>query len=142
MKLLSKMMALTSLYIAAAITPTAIAQTIQVRVLNTKNGKPVANEKVNIDVRGVRVDRTYTTDSHGAFELQVDPAGSLFASTEWWITCSERKIPPNDNHVPVQDVMDRGVTLRNTCGHAKSETIKGTLTIFAREASFIEKFQR
>jgi hypothetical protein len=136
-----KLIAITALLIATFL-PAAMAEVIQVRVLNAKNEKPVANEKVNINIKGVIGDRTYVTNSEGIFHLQIDPTASLFAGTEWWVTCRNTKADQHEPYVLAQDIIKYGVTLQNTCGHAKSETIKGQLTIFARKASLIENFQR
>jgi hypothetical protein len=119
----------------------ASASTIQIRVLNAKNGKPVANEKVSVQVKGVRADTEYRTDVEGNGNVDVDPGAEVFSATEWWITC--RKIGKGINpYISVGKIVQEGAVTENTCGRAKSETIKGKLIIFARKASLIENFQR
>jgi hypothetical protein len=119
----------------------ASAETIRIRVLNGHNGKPLVSEKVNVFIQGEKDSGTYTTDTDGTFTLDLDPSKILIPSTEWWITC--RKVNPAAPHFfSVQSIHDEGVTDENTCGKARSEPIRGTLTIFARKASFFENMAR
>ena len=119
----------------------ASASTIQIRVLNAKNGKPVANEKVSVQVKGVRDATEYRTDVEGNVNVDVDPTAEVFAATEWWITC--RKTGKGINpYISVGKIVQEGAVTENTCGHAKSETIRGKLIVFARKAFLIENFQR
>jgi len=116
---------------------TALAATIQIRVLNAKNGERVADQKVSVDIKGTRDASEYTTDDEGDISVDLDPTAEVFVATEWWITC--RKIGNDiDPYVSVARVLQEGVTVENTCGHAKSEAIKGKLVIFAKKASFIQ----
>jgi hypothetical protein len=120
---------------------TSQAQSIQVRVLNARNGDPVPNERVSVLIKGEKGAREYTTDSKGDISLQLDPSADIFAATEWWVTCrhvTPRVVP----YVSVATIVDKGFTNENTCGRAKEETIKGKFIIFARKASFSEKFSR
>ncbi|MGC2163251.1 MAG: hypothetical protein WA634_15165 [Silvibacterium sp.] len=117
------------------------AQSIQVRVLNARNGNRVPNERVSVQIKGEKDATEYKTDSEGNFYLQLDPSAYIFVATEWWVTC--RHITPRIvPYVSVATVIDKGFTEENTCGHAKEETIKGKYIIFARKASFIEKFNK
>jgi hypothetical protein len=92
-------------------------------------------------VKGEKDARDYTTDSHGNFSLQIDPSAFIYVATEWRITCrhiTKGTVP----FVPVATIMQEGFTDDNTCGRAKSETVKGKMIIFARKSSFFENFKR
>lgn len=118
-----------------------VAQTIQVRVLDAKSGDRVPNEKVSVLVKGEKNARDYTTDSEGNFSLELAPSAAIYVATEWRITC--RAITPGViPFVPVETILQEGFTVENTCGKAKSETIKGKLVIFAKKSSLFQNFKR
>ena len=120
---------------------TVSAETIRIRVLNGHNGKPVAHEKVSLYIRGEKGALDYITDINGTFTVNLDPSTALLPSTEWWITC--RTVNPTAPHLfSVDSIHNEGATDENNCGKAKSEIIRGTLTIFARKASFFENMAR
>jgi hypothetical protein len=114
---------------------------IQIRVLNAKNGDRVANQKVSVAIKGTKNASEYTTDAEGNINVDLPPDAEVFAATEWWTTC--RKIESGVNpYVPVNRVFQEGVTVPNSCGKAKSETIKGKLVIFAEKSSLWKLFQK
>ncbi len=114
---------------------------IQIRVLNAKNGERVANQKVSVGIKGVKGATEYTTDAEGDISVNLPPEAEVFAATEWWTTC--RKMESGvDPYVPVSKVFQDGVTVPNSCGKAKSETIKGKLVIFAEKSSLWKLFQK
>jgi hypothetical protein len=117
------------------------AQSIQVRVLDARSGACVPNEKVSVLVKGEKNARDYTTDIEGNFSLQIDPSAFIYVATEWRVTCRHiaHGVVP---FVSVATIMQEGFTDDNTCGRAKSETVKGKLIIFARKSSFFENFKR
>jgi hypothetical protein len=120
---------------------TAQAQSIQVRVLDGGSGGRIPNEKVSVLIKGEKAAREYKTDDEGDFTLPIDPSADIFVATEWRVTCRVVK-PGVIPYVSVTTIMQEGVTLQNTCGHAQSETIRGKLVIFTRKASFFENFKR
>jgi hypothetical protein len=114
---------------------------IQIRVLNAKNGERVANQKVSVAIKGTKNATEYTTDAEGNINLDLPREAEVFVATEWWTTC--RKIQGGvDPYVPVSRVFQEGVTVPNSCGRAKSETIKGKLVIFAKKSSPWKLFQK
>jgi hypothetical protein len=121
--------------------PSVSAETIRVRVLNGRNGKPVVHEKVSVFIKGDRDAADHTTDSNGTFTLDLDPLTEPLPSTGWWITC--RTPQPAAPHLfSVQTIHDDGIVDENTCGKVRSEPIRGTLTIFARRATLFENMAR
>lgn len=114
---------------------------IQIRVLNAKNGNPVPNQKVSVAIKGTKNATEYTTDAEGNVNVDLPPEAEVFVATEWWTTC--RKIENGvDPYIRVSKVLQEGVTVQNSCGHAKSETIKGKLVIFAKKSSLVRLFQK
>jgi hypothetical protein len=114
---------------------------IQIRVLNSKNGERVANQKVSVAIKGTKNATEYTTDAEGNISVNLPSDAEVFAATEWWTTC--RKVESGvDPYVSVAKVFQEGVTVPNSCGKAKRETIKGKLVIFAKKASLWKLFQK
>jgi hypothetical protein len=122
----------------------AVAQApvkIQIRVLNAKTGERVAKQKVSVAIKGTKNATEYTTDAEGNINVDLPSNVEVFAATEWWTTC--RKMESGvDPYVPVDKVFLEGVTVPNSCGKAKSETIRGKLVIFAEKSSLWKLFQK
>jgi hypothetical protein len=114
---------------------------IQIRVLNAKTGERVANQKVSVAIKGTRDATEYTTDAEGNINVDLSPNAEVFAATEWWTTCRKTESGV-DPYVSVASVLRDGVTVPNSCGKAKSETIKGKLVIFAEKTSLWKLFQK
>ena len=114
---------------------------IQIRVLNAKTGERVANQKVSVAIKGTRDATEYTTDAEGNINVALSPNAEVFVATEWWTTCRKTESGV-DPYVPVASVLQNGVTVPNSCGKAKSETIKGKLVIFAEKTSLWKLFQK
>lgn len=119
----------------------AIAGTIQIRVLNAKNGNPVPHQRVTVAVKGVKNATEYTTDAEGNINVNLDPGDEIFVATEWWTTCRKMKSGV-DPYVPVRTILEEGVTVPNACGRPNEETIRGKLIIFAKKSSIIKLFQK
>ena len=117
------------------------AQSIHVRVLDGRSGNRIPDEKVSVLVKGEKGAREYTTNNEGDVTLSLDSSAQIFVATEWRVTCRAVK-PGVVPYISVAKIIQDGVTEQNTCGHAKSETIKGKLVIFTRKASFFENFKR
>jgi hypothetical protein len=119
----------------------ADAATIQIRVLNAKNGKRVTNQKVSVDIKGEKGATEYVTDAEGEFSLEIDSSAEIWVGTEWWVTCHTVN-PMTPHYFSVDKIIKEGVTEENNCGHAKSEPIRGKMIIFARKASLAELFAK
>jgi hypothetical protein len=132
---------LVSIAIFALCLKAAGASPIQIRVLNAKSGGRLADQKVSVAIKGMKNATEYTTDAEGNINVDLDPGAEVFVATERWNTC--RKMESGvDPYVSVGRVLQEGVTVQNSCGRAKSETIKGKLVIFAKKSSLIQLFQK
>jgi hypothetical protein len=114
---------------------------IQIRVLNAKDGERVANQKVSVLIKGTKNATEYTTDAEGDVNVDLPPEAEVFVATEWWTTCrkTESGVAP---YVSVGRIFQEGVTVPNSCGRARTETIKGRLVIFAKKSSLVQLFQK
>lgn len=114
---------------------------INVRVLDARTGEPVPNEKVAVFIEGGKNAKDYQTDARGEFKLEIDLSARIYAATEWRVSCTPVKAG-NVPYVPVSEIIQEGFTYENACGNARTEVIRDKLVIFARKASFFEKFRR
>jgi hypothetical protein len=114
---------------------------VQIRVLNAKDGERVANQKVSVLIKGTKNATEYTTDAEGDVNVDLPPEAEVFVATEWWTTCrkTESGVAP---YVSVGRIFQEGVTVPNSCGRARTETIKGRLVIFAKKSSLVQLFQK
>jgi hypothetical protein len=114
---------------------------IQIRVLNAKDGERVANQKVSVLIKGTKNATEYTTDAEGDVNVDLPPEAEVFVATEWWTTCRKTESGV-DPYVSVGRIFQEGVTVPNSCGRARTETIKGRLVIFAKKSSLWQLFQK
>jgi hypothetical protein len=117
------------------------AETIRVRVLDARSGRPVSGEKVNVHVQGVRGDVTHTTDGNGTFAVDLSKDAEVGLGTEWRVTCLDKKSKAQAMF-SATEILRSGVVEPNTCGKARTELIPGTITIFTRKATFFENMAR
>ncbi len=67
--------------------------------------------------------------------------GKLIPDTGWRITCHTVNAS-KPRWIPVATIVEQGAVEENTCGKAYAAPIKGTLTIFTRKTTFLEKISR
>jgi len=119
----------------------ASALPIRIRVLDGHNGRPINGEQVSVAIQGQRDAMDYITDDQGDVTVDMPPSATFIPSTGWRVTC--RNVNPTAPHwFSAQTVLNRGAVDENTCGKARSEQIKGTLTIFTRKATLLENLKR
>ena len=120
------------------------AQTLRVQILNGKNGKPVANEHVNLFRNGDFADPAgnynvpgFGTDAAGIFTVsQIAPDTRSFAVyVDWHKPCATKRTT-----FSMQDIFSKGIVSENSC-KAKVGRIAepGTLILFVRNETFFEK---
>jgi hypothetical protein len=124
------------------------AQTLRVQILNGKNGRPVANEHVNLfrtgdfgDLAGDRNVRGFNTDADGVIttsEIAPD-IHSFLVSVDWHRQCTGNE---KSNQIPfsLQEIFAKGVVSENTCKPKIKRTAEpGTLILFVRDETLFEK---
>jgi len=127
--------------VVALLVQAAFAETFQIRVLNAKNGDRVPYQLVSVLVKGTKAASEYKTDAEGNINVDLHPTAEVFVATEWWVTC--RKTGGGiDPFISVRRILEEGITVENTFGRARSETIRGKLIIFARKGSPLEHFRK
>jgi hypothetical protein len=124
------------------------AQTLRVQILNGRNGKPVANEHVNLfrtgdfgDLAGDRNVRGFNTDADGAIATSdiAPDIHSFLVSVDWHRQCTENK-KLNPIAFSLQEIFAKGIVSKNTCKPKVKRTAEpGTLILFVRDETLSEK---
>jgi hypothetical protein len=120
-------------------------QTLRVQILNGRNGKPVANEHVNVfrtgdfgDLAGNRDHRDdFNTDANGIFTVsQIAPETDSFrVAVDWHRPCAKSYAK-----FSLHEIFSKGVVSENSCKPKLEQSAKpGTLILFVRDETFFEK---
>jgi hypothetical protein len=120
------------------------AQPLRVQILNGKNGKPVANEHVNVfrtgdfgDLAGNRDHREFNTDANGIFTVsQIAPETNSFTvAVDWHRPCAKTYAK-----FSLHEIFSKGLVSQNSCKpKLERSATPGTLILFVREETFFEK---
>jgi hypothetical protein len=98
-----------------------IAQTITIRMLNGKSGKPIDGKSINVEFQGSSEKSVIAIDKHGIGHLQIPPGAtaiSFIAATE---KGKEQNMPaytacgPFGRFIPVQDILEHGYVPQDAC---------------------------
>jgi len=122
----------------------ANAQTLRVQILNGKNGKPVANEHVNLfrtgkfgDLAGNRDVGGFKTDADGVFTVsQIAPETDSFTvSVDWHRSCANSYAT-----FSLREIFSKVVASENSCKpKLEQSAMPGTLVLFVSDETFFEK---
>jgi hypothetical protein len=116
-----------------------IAQTITIRMLNGKSGKPVDGKSINVEFQGSSEKSVIAIDKHGIGHLQIPPGAtaiSLIAATE---KGKEQNLPaytvcgPFGQFIPVQDILEHGYVPEDACSSAPQLTAKPSELLYLIE---------
>jgi hypothetical protein len=123
------------------LTWSANAQSLKVQILNGKNGKPLANQRVVLmgqsDSVAIRRIGDFHTAVDGIVTVSItDPhADSLDVYVEWHHPCAKKRVA-----FSLQGIISTGVVSENSCNSKlKRSSIPGTLILFVRDETFFEK---
>jgi len=145
-------------------------QEIRIRVLNGRNGRPVANECLNVQLVPSRYSGlVIPTDKQGVATLRLDgdpdnlgkgrckgaavpypslkPVGSIRTFPDWYVDCQPYEhVGSYHNSVPiyyqVREILDTGIVAGNVCGTFRGEPQPGELVLFVRPAHWWEAIRR
>ena len=147
------------------------AQTIEIKLIDGRNGHPIANTCVNVWVGDERKDPlTIPTDTNGAARLRltndhaeiktddrwkargdfgvINPVvqyKDLFEINVGYVVCEPHGTDFSwleVKKIPTREVMQRGVVNANTCGKPTASPTPGQVTIFVRPLNFWEKLRQ
>ncbi len=120
----------------------ALGQSIVVRLVNGRNGKPIAKVRVYIgfdDLKGKPLDLKTDTngeirfDAHGARTFQVHAVGV--------VACGEQPIGAPYPNFSIDEILKGGMLTENDCGHLNEEPLRGKLQYFVRPATGWQLFK-
>jgi len=135
-------------FVTAAVLSTFVlgthAQTLRVKIISGKTGKPVANEHVNFfrngdfaDLMGSHNIRGFTTDGNGVItvvEIAAD-THTVGVSVDWHRACSKHY-----QWFSLHQIFFTGVASENSCkSRIRQEAAPGTLIFYVRPETFFEK---
>lgn len=150
---------------------TLSAQTLEIKLIDGRNGHPIANTCVNVWVGEERKDPlTIPTDTHGTARLRLTNDSAEINTDDSWKACGDFGVinpvvqykdlfKVNVGYVvcephgtdfswlevkklPTREVMQRGVVTANTCGKSNASPTPGHITIFVRPLNFWEKLKQ
>lgn len=140
------------------------AQTVTIKLVNGRNGRPVAATCVFVSVENDPSTLALLTDKdgdallrltndndsrekdcglHSAIKIVVKYGDSLSIGVDHYLICQPRI--PNYSRMGIQDIstkrlMTQGIITPNTCGKFTASPKPGELTIFVRPLSWYERF--
>lgn len=146
------------------------AQTIKIKLVNGRNGRPMVGKCVNVWVGTERVDAlSVPTDKQGIASLVLTHQGAEINTQNQWPACGmwgvdnpvlkyADKIRINAGYVLCQlhkpgfswlaimtfstkEVLQSGIVTKNTCGKAKASPKPGEIILFVRPLNFWEKLR-
>lgn len=129
-----------SLFLVAGCT----GQTITVRLLNGKNGKPITDREFNIWL-GDRGNVLRNTDSNGEIKMYIADVTprTIRVLPDFRFDCRSKQDFGRGDRIEysLDEILSRGVVSQNLCGSAESRLYPGVLIIFVRPRTFMEKWR-
>jgi hypothetical protein len=121
----------------------ASAQTVAVRLLNGKNGKPLEHYRVYVILGDPRAQHSLDLKTDREGEVQFDPgeAKTFQVRPIGTVACGEQRIGAPDRDYSVDEVLKEGVVTKNDCGSFYPEPTRGRLIFLARPATWLELFR-
>jgi hypothetical protein len=135
------LLAAVALMLFAGLEPHAKAQlvSIQIRVLNGKNGKPIKDEKLNVwRTADQRDSEIMPTDTNGVIPLEVDKNSSIRVGGNIYFTCHPYKAGDKERLYSVEKILNEGIVDLNTCGNANVLAKPREFVIYERPRSLWE----
>jgi hypothetical protein len=134
------------LLLAANVHISAKDESITIRVINGKTGKPIPHARLIVfqgrsseDVRLQKNVVDAETDGNGVASVVVPPSLTrIQVWVDWNHLCQKS---PNLNSYGVIDIQTNGANTPNDCGAIKREAVPGELVVFARPQSFWERMR-
>lgn len=146
-------------------------QTVSIRLVNGRTGRPIPNSFVNVWVGNQRKEATVIpTDKDGIAKLELtDIPSKQDASTHQsgggsfvavnpvllkaesisvnvgFVRCTSRKVDHSwllTEHYSTETLVHDGIVTANTCGNSSASPKPGELTVFVRPLNLLEKFEQ
>jgi hypothetical protein len=119
--------------------------TVEIHVVNGKNGSPVVNANVLVfqgvsteEIAQLKHSIELRTDSDGVAILSKDAMSWLRVSVDWHRPCQK---DPRGGIYPLAMIVDAGLVTPNTCGSITRKASPGKFYLFMRDETFLEKMR-
>jgi hypothetical protein len=133
----------TAFLLGCALCNVAFAQSIAVRLLNGKTGKPLSKVRVYIILGDPKHQHAFDlkTDRDGNVRFDPSEEKTFQVRPIGEVACGEQPIGAPDRDYSVDEVVQSGLVTANDCGHLAPEPIRGQLTYLVRPATWTELFR-
>ena len=121
----------------------ASAQSVTVRLLNGKNGKPQSKFRVYIVLGDPKLQHVLDlmTDRNGDVRFDSSEEKTFQVRPIGEVACGEQPKGAPYQDFLISEVVSRGVVTVNNCGRFSPEPIRGRLTYMVRSATSLELFR-
>lgn len=121
----------------------ATAQSVTVRLVNGRNGKPVVKTRVGISFpeQPGKAALELITNRQGEVMFEATGARVFGVSPVLYVNCGDQSPGAPQPKYSVKEVLGTGVLTRNNCGHLNPEPLRGRLLYFVRPVSGWELFK-
>jgi hypothetical protein len=98
-----------------------IAQTITIRMLNGKSGKPLDGKSINVEFQGNSEKSVIDIDKHGIGHIQIPPGATAISLSAATQKGKEQNLPaytvcgPFGRFLPIQGILEHGYVPENVC---------------------------
>ena len=120
------------------------AEPLSVRVVNGKTGRPVSDETLQVWVDQVHGDAIQLhTDQNGVGHLNLPQSASLIISSNLYLDCrNSKKAETLRPAYLVSEILTKGTSGTNKCGHLNVQARPGELLFFVRPEHWWEGIGR
>ena len=123
--------------------PATVGQTVTVRLINGRNGKPLSRVKtaIGFDNDKNRQFIILYSDLNGELHFEADQSRTIYVHPIGVIDCGEQPVGAPDPNYSIAEILKNGLLTRNNCGKGNYEPLRGKLLYFGRRASWWEMFK-
>ena len=117
-------------------------QTVVVKLINGRSGKPIAKVRVYIGFDDLHSRRPLDLTTNREGEIQFDTNGSttLQVSPVGTVSCGEQRTGMPLRDYSILRILKTGLVTENDCGRSDAEPLRGRLSYFVRPATGWELF--
>lgn len=115
--------------------------TVQIRIINAKTNKPIADEWLNVALKVDQVSSvTMPTDKHGIIEVKTGDATAIRILSNIYADCRSRgELYTNYS---IAQIRSNGITTGNLCSSARASAKPGELILYEIPKTDIPKYPK
>ncbi len=118
------------------------AQSVIVRFLNGRNGKPITDARVYVALDNKRQQPLdLSTDRNGEVQFETNGAQNFQVVAIGHVACGDDTISAPHREYSIAEILKSGLLTQNNCGRGNYEPLRGRLLYFARRLTFWEMFR-